>query len=67
MAYATENFRLALLEYRPMKTDDQEIIAREVFWKKLLLSRHELFGYNKNKKACLQHGMKRRRAPGFKY
>lgn len=45
--YARENFRISLLEYRPAKTDDAVIIAREVFWKEALLSRVPL-GYNKN-------------------
>ena len=45
--YARENFRISLLEYRPMKTDDRVIIERETFWKEALLSRAPL-GYNKN-------------------
>lgn len=45
--YARRNFRFSLLEYRPMKTDDKEIITRETYWKEALLSRGE-FGYNKN-------------------
>lgn len=45
-SYAEQNFKLTLLEYRPMKTDDKEIIAREGYWKEVLLSRN--FGYNKN-------------------
>jgi len=45
--YARENFRLSLLEYRPMKTDDKEIIEREGFWKEVMLSRGA-YGYNKN-------------------
>lgn len=44
--YALENFTFSLLEYRPMKTDDQDVIDRETFWKKALLSRE--FGYNSN-------------------
>ena len=47
MGYARENFRFTLLEYRPMKTDDNVIIDREKYWKEALLSRGE-FGYNKN-------------------
>lgn len=47
MEYARKNFRFALLEYRPMKTDDAAIWAREVYWKEALLSRVPL-GYNKN-------------------
>lgn len=45
--YARENFRFSLLEYRPMKTDDKDVIARESYWKEALLTRGE-FGYNKN-------------------
>ena len=44
--YARENFQFSLLEYRSMKTDDDDIIAREAWWKKALLSRE--FGYNNN-------------------
>ena len=47
LQYARDNFRFSLLEYRPMKTDDSDIIARESYWKEALLSRGE-FGYNKN-------------------
>ncbi|MDH5301710.1 MAG: GIY-YIG nuclease family protein [Gammaproteobacteria bacterium] len=47
MEYARQNFRFSLLEYRPMKTDDAEILARESYWKEALLSRGE-FGYNAN-------------------
>lgn len=45
--YARKNFRFCLLEYRPMRADDSIIIARESYWKEVLLSRGE-FGYNKN-------------------
>lgn len=45
--YARQNFRFSLLEYRPMKTDDNEVIAREGYWKEVFLSRGE-YGYNKN-------------------
>lgn len=45
--YALENFKVTLLEYRPMKTDDKTIFERESFWKQVLLSRGA-FGYNKN-------------------
>lgn len=44
--YALDNFTFSLLEYRPMKTDDQDVTDRETFWKKALLSRE--FGYNSN-------------------
>ena len=45
--YAKDNFRLSLLEYRPMKADDKVIIERESYWKEVFLSRGK-FGYNKN-------------------
>lgn len=45
--YAKKNFRLTLLEYLPMKTEDSVVINRESFWKEALLSRGD-FGYNKN-------------------
>ena len=45
--YARNNFRLSLLEYRPMKTDDDIIKKRESYWKEVFLSRGQ-FGYNKN-------------------
>ena len=45
--YARKNFRMSLLEYRPMKTDDKTIIEREGYWKEALLTRGA-FGYNKN-------------------
>jgi len=45
--YAKNNFRLSLLEYRPMKADDKVIIERENYWKEVFLSRGN-FGYNKN-------------------
>ncbi|TOM66562.1 hypothetical protein CGH71_23640, partial [Vibrio parahaemolyticus] len=45
--YALKNFKITLLEYRPMKTDDNTIIERESYWKEVLLSRNA-FGYNKN-------------------
>jgi len=47
IGYARENFKVSLLEYRPMKTDDAHIIQRENYWKEALLSRGE-FGYNDN-------------------
>ena len=45
--YARKNFKLSLLEYRPMKADDKVIIERESFWKGVFLSKGK-FGYNKN-------------------
>jgi len=47
MDYARQNFKLSLLEHRPMKVDDQVIINRETYWKEVLLSRGA-FGYNRN-------------------
>jgi len=47
LEYARENFQVSLLEYRPMKADDQVIIERESFWKNAVLSRAP-WGYNKN-------------------
>lgn len=45
--YARQNFKFALLEYRPMKTDDEDVRKRESYWKEVFLSRGE-YGYNKN-------------------
>lgn len=45
--YALKNYNVTLLEYRPMKTSDSDVIARESFWKEALLTRGE-YGYNKN-------------------
>lgn len=45
--YARRNFVFTLLEYRPLRTDDQAIIDRESFWKESLLTRGE-YGYNNN-------------------
>ena len=46
LPYAKRNYKFTLLEYRPTRVDDQVIIERESFWKKVLLTRE--FGYNKN-------------------
>ncbi len=45
--YCRKSFRFALLEYRPGPTSDEVIIAREAFWKRILLSRGE-YGLNRN-------------------
>jgi hypothetical protein len=45
--YCRRNFRFALLEYRPEKTDDNIIISREGFWKELLMTRGQ-YGFNRN-------------------
>ena len=44
--YARNNFKFSILEYRAMKTDDQVIINKEQYWKRVLLS--ATFGYNRN-------------------
>jgi hypothetical protein len=45
--YCRKAFRFALLESRPMATPDDVIVAREGFWKQILLSRGE-HGLNRN-------------------
>ncbi|MCF7945362.1 MAG: GIY-YIG nuclease family protein [Spirochaetia bacterium] len=45
--YAKKYFKVTLLEYMPMKSDDAYVIERECFWKEALLARGK-FGYNKN-------------------
>jgi hypothetical protein len=45
--YARKNFSFALLDYYSMKTDDDTIIKREQYWKRILMSRGQ-YGYNKN-------------------
>jgi hypothetical protein len=47
LEYCRKAFRFALLEYRPMPTSDDVILAREAFWKRILLTRGE-FGLNRN-------------------
>lgn len=47
LAYCRKAFRLALLESRPASTPDDTILAREAFWKGVLLTRSE-FGLNRN-------------------
>mgnify|MGYP000030869960 CR=1 FL=1 len=46
--HSKKNFRFTLLEYFPMKTDDEVVLRREKYWKDVLLSRQEQFGYNLN-------------------
>lgn len=41
LTYCRNNFRFALLEYRSFRTDDATILARESFWKAVLLTRGE--------------------------
>jgi hypothetical protein len=45
--YALAHLRFALLEFWSMRTSDEHVLAREAYWKEVLLSRGE-FGYNKN-------------------
>ncbi len=40
------NYQFSILEIRSLKTEDQEIIDRESYWKNVLKSRE--FGYNEN-------------------
>ena len=47
LVYCRENFRFALLEHRPFRTDDRTIVDRESFWKRILLTRGE-HGLNRN-------------------
>jgi len=44
--YARTNFQFSLLEFRSMRTDDQAVIDREQYWKRVLQT--EQHGYNKN-------------------
>lgn len=44
--YMKQNLRFALLEIMPMKTADDDVLARESYWKDVLLSR--TFGLNQN-------------------
>lgn len=47
LIYVQKYFRFALLDYFPMKADDDFIIHREAYWKEVLQTRGER-GYNKN-------------------
>ncbi|HHT1038292.1 TPA: GIY-YIG nuclease family protein [Enterobacter hormaechei] len=44
--YARRNFQFSILDFYSMRTDDQIIIDRETYWKRVLCSRE--FGYNRN-------------------
>jgi hypothetical protein len=44
--YARTNLRFALLEFWSMRTSDEQVLAREGYWKQVLLSRE--FGNNRN-------------------
>jgi hypothetical protein len=45
LEYARKNFRFALLEYFPMRTEDRAVTGRETYWKDVLMTRQ--YGYNK--------------------
>lgn len=47
MDYARKNFKFSLLDIMNMKTPDELVIARESYWKNVLLARGQ-HGYNKN-------------------
>ena len=47
LEYRRKVFRFALLECRPAPTPDELILAREGFWKRILLTRGD-FGLNRN-------------------
>ena len=47
LEYCRKAFRFTLLESRPALTSDDVILAREAFWKDILLSRGD-FGLNRN-------------------
>ncbi|MEG9504018.1 MAG: GIY-YIG nuclease family protein [Methylorubrum extorquens] len=47
LEYCRTNFRFALLEHRPSRTDDRIILEREGFWKRILLTRG-VGGLNRN-------------------
>lgn len=47
VAYCREHFRFALLEQRTARTPDEVVLAREGFWKRVLLTRGN-DGYNRN-------------------
>lgn len=46
LEYARANLRFALLEFWSMRTSDEQVLAREGYWKEVLLSRS--FGNNRN-------------------
>ena len=46
--YVKDNFRYSILDIYKSTVDDETIIARESWWKELLLTRNPDFGYNAN-------------------
>ncbi len=47
LEYVANNFRYSILDIYKSTTDDETILARESWWKNILLTRGE-FGYNAN-------------------
>jgi hypothetical protein len=47
LPYCREHFRFALLEQRIARIADDVVIAREAFWKRVLLTRGDA-GFNRN-------------------
>lgn len=47
LSYCRANFRIALIEDIPFRESDEHILAREGFWKRLLLTRGQ-YGLNRN-------------------
>ncbi len=47
LEYCRKAFRFVLLEFRPAPTPDEVILAREAFWKRILLTRGD-YGLNRN-------------------
>lgn len=46
--YLEQNFKFTLLEIHSMFERDSDIILRENYWKKVMMSRNKTFGYNNN-------------------
>ena len=44
--YAKSNFNFSLIEYYPLKVENNFVLERETYWKEILLTRE--FGYNDN-------------------
>ena len=47
LEYVKDNFRYSILDIYKSTTDDETIIARESWWKNILLTRGD-YGYNAN-------------------
>lgn len=46
--YIKDNFRYSILDVFSMKTSSEIILARESWWKNILMTRNDSFGYNDN-------------------